>query len=221
MPQTPPLASSAAVQPGLARHNLPKDQALPDFMKREMHTGMAGSMQFQVPGHLLECEWQERSLLPNILLTNRLFSYHSMGRSSFHFLVTLMCVLSIAFQAVAGGLLVQCNEADGSSHLEWGGCGRDENGRCAKPCGPQSPDDSESQTQQNPCEDKPVTTDVVSSTVRSATSSITVDLPLPVFAVVAFPNTPLPLNIPVQRIEVRATAPPPSIASIRTIVMLV
>jgi hypothetical protein len=58
------------------------------------------------------------------------------------------------------------------------------------------------------------------ATVRSAHSSVTFDLPLPTFAIITFSIDPLPLNELVRWIEVRAAAPPPEMASIRTIVML-
>jgi hypothetical protein len=143
-----------------------------------------------------------------------------MSRHFLHRLIAVICVLTIGFHAVAGGLLVECRESGGTSHLEFGGCGRDESGRYVKPCGPQQTDAPESGTP-NPCEDKPLKTDVGTATVRSAPSSITFDMPLPTFAVVTFPIDPLPLNVLVRWIDVRAAAPPPAMASIRTIVMLV
>lgn len=143
-----------------------------------------------------------------------------MTRQFLNRLIAVICVLTTGFHAVASGFMVECRESNGTSHLEWGGCGRDETGRCAKPCGPQQPDDPESGTP-NPCEDKPVKTDVGTATVRSAHSSVTVDLPLPTFAVIAFPIDPLPLNMLLRWIEVRAAAPPPEMACIRTIVMMV
>ncbi len=145
---------------------------------------------------------------------------YRMSRHFLHRLIAVICVLTTGFHAAAGSLFVNCEEPDGTSHLEWGGCARDETGRCAKPCGPQQPDDPESGTP-NPCEDKPVKTDVETATVRSAHSSVTVDLPLPTVAVIAFPIDPLPLNMLLRWIEVRAAAPPPEMACIRTIVMLV
>ncbi len=143
-----------------------------------------------------------------------------MRRHFLHRLIAFICVLTTGFHAVAGGLVVQCQESNGTSHLEWGDCDRDDAGRCIKPCGPQPPDDPESGTS-NPCEDKPVKTDAGTATVRSAPSSITFDLPLPSFALLTFPIDPLPLNVLVRWIDVRAAAPPPAMASIRTIVMLV
>ncbi len=143
-----------------------------------------------------------------------------MHRRFLHRLIAVICVLTIGFHAVAGGLMVECRESNGVSHLEWGGCGRDVSGRCIKPCGSQQSSDPESGTP-DPCEDKPVKTDVGAATVRSAPSSITFDLPLPTFAVITFPIDPLPLNMLVRWIDVRAAAPPPAMASIRTIVMLV
>lgn len=143
-----------------------------------------------------------------------------MQRLFLHRLIAVICVLTTGFHSVAGGLMVECRESNGVSHLEWGGCDRDESGRCVKPCGPQQSSDPESGTP-NPCEDKPVKTDVGTATLRSAPSSITFDLPLPTFAVITFPIDPLPLNMLVRWIEVRAAAPPPAMASIRTIVMLV
>lgn len=143
-----------------------------------------------------------------------------MTRHFLNRLIAVICVLTTGFHAVAGGFVVQCKEANGTSHLEWGGCGRDETGRCVKPCGPQQPDDPESGTP-SPCEDKPVKTDVGTATLRSTHSSVTFDLPLPTFAVITFPIDPLPLNMLLQWIDVRAAAPPPAMASIRTIVMLV
>lgn len=144
----------------------------------------------------------------------------NMSRLFLHRLIAVLCVLTTGFHAAAGGLMVECRESNGTSHLEWGGCDRDEAGRCAKPCTPQQPDDPESGTP-NPCEDKPVKTDAGTATVRSAPSSITFDLPLPSFALLTFPIDPLPRNMLVRWIDVRAAAPPPAIASIRTIVMLV
>lgn len=143
-----------------------------------------------------------------------------MRRQFLHRLIAVICVLACGFHAVAGGFMVECRESNGTSHLEWGGCGRDETGRCVKPCGPQQSDEPESGTP-NPCEDKPVKSDVVTATVRSATSSITFNLPLPTFSIISFPIDPLPLNMPVRWIEVRAATPPPAMASIRTIVLLV
>lgn len=143
-----------------------------------------------------------------------------MSRNLLHRLIAVICVLTTGFHAVAGGLLVECRESNGTSHLEFGGCGQDESGQCAKACGPQQPDDPESGTPSQ-CEDKPVNTGVGTATVRSAHSSVTFDLPLPTFAVITFPIVPLPLNVLVRWIEVRAAAPPPEMASIRTIVMLV
>ena len=143
-----------------------------------------------------------------------------MRRHFLHRLIAVICVLTTGLHAVAGGLVVQCQESDGTSHLEWGGCGRDDAGRCIKPCGPQPPEDPESGTS-NPCEDRPVKTDVDTATVRSAASSVTFELPLPTFAVITFPIDPLPPNILVRWMEFRAAAPPPAMASIRTIVMLV
>lgn len=143
-----------------------------------------------------------------------------MNRHFLHRLIAVICVLATGFHAVAGGLMVECRESSGTSHLEFGGCGRDESGRCVKPCGPQQPSDPESGTP-NPCEDRPVKTDVGTATVRSAPSSITFDLPLPTFAVITFPIDPLPLNVLLRWVEVRAAAPPPAMACIRTIVMLV
>ena len=116
--------------------------------------------------------------------------------------------------------MVECREPNGTSHLEWGGCDRDETGRCVAPCGPQLPDDPASGSP-SPCEDKPVKTDVGTATVRSAHSAVTFDLPLPTFAVITFPIDPLPLNVLMRWIDVRAAAPPPAMASIRTIVLLV
>lgn len=143
-----------------------------------------------------------------------------MRRHLLHRLIAVICVLTTGFHAVAGGVLVQCEEANGTSHLEWGGCGKDEAGRCVKPCGPQQSADPESGPQ-DPCQDKPVKTDVGTTTPRSAPSSITVDLPLPTFAVLPFPIHPQPLNVLMRWIDVRAAAPPPAMASIRTIVLLV
>lgn len=137
-----------------------------------------------------------------------------------HRLIAVICVLTTSFYGVGGGLLVECKESNGTSHLEFVGCGRDEAGQCVKPCGPQQSNDSESDTQ-NPCEDKPVKKDVGTSTVKSAPSSIVYDLPLVTLANVVFPNDALPLNVPARWIDVRAAAPPPEMASIRTIVMLV
>lgn len=137
-----------------------------------------------------------------------------------HRLSAVICLLTTVFHAVAGGLMVECRESNGTSHLEWGGCDRDESGRCVTPCGPQQLNDPESGTP-NTCEDRPVKAEVLTTTVRSAPSSITFDLPLPTFAVITFPIDPLPLNMLVLWIEVRAAAPPPAMASIRTIVMLV
>lgn len=147
---------------------------------------------------------------------------NGMNRHLLHRLIAVICVLTTGFNTVAGGLMVECRESDGTSHMEWGGCDRDETGRCAKPCGPQQPNDPESGTPnpcQDPCEDRPVKTDVGTATVRSAHSSVTVDLPT--FEVILFPVDPMLLNVPVRWIEVRAAAPPPEMACIRTIVMLV
>jgi len=51
--------------------------------------------------------------------------------------------------------------------------------------------------------------------------SIAFDLPLPTFAIIVFPVDSPALIMLLRRIEVRAAAPPPAMASIRTIVMLV
>ena len=142
-----------------------------------------------------------------------------MTRPFLHRLIAVLCLLTTSFHAVAGGFAVQCRESDGTTHLEWGGCGIGEAGRCGKPCGPLQPSESESQNS-SPCEDTPVKVDVGTATSRSACSPITVDLPLPVFAIIAFPIEPLSLNMLMRRVEVRAAAPPPAMASIRTIVML-
>lgn len=143
-----------------------------------------------------------------------------MTRQFVHRLIAVICMLTTGFHAVAGGLAVQCREPDGSTHLEWGGCAPDETGRCGNPCGPQQPDDPESENP-SPCEDTPVKMDTGMATARSTSSPITVDFPVPVFAIIAFPIEPLPLNMLMRRVEVRAAAPPPAMASIRTIVMLV
>ncbi|MBX3381503.1 MAG: hypothetical protein KF805_15515 [Phycisphaeraceae bacterium] len=143
-----------------------------------------------------------------------------MCRELFHRLIAVICLLTTGFHALAGGLVVECRESNGVSHLEWGGCGRDESDRCVRPCGPQRSDDFESGTP-SPCEDKPVKSNVVTATVRSAPSSITVDLPLPIFAVIAFLFDRPPLNMLVRWIDVRAAAPPPALMFLRTIVMLV
>ncbi len=143
-----------------------------------------------------------------------------MSRNLLHRLIAVICVLTTGFHAVASGFLVECRESNGTSHLEFGGCDQDESGRCAQACGPQQPDDPESGIP-SPCEDKPVKAGVGTATIRSVHSSVTVDLPLPTFAVVTSPIDPLPPNVLVRWIEVRAAAPPPEMASIRTIVMLV
>ena len=151
------------------------------------------------------------------------FAYHppdSMKRLSLHRLIALICLLTTGFNAAAGGILMQCRESDGASHLEWGGCERDAAGRCVTPCGPRQPGDPES-SDPHPCEDRPVSTDVGTATVRSAHSSITVDLPILTFAIITFPIDPLPLNMLERRVTLWAAAPPPAMASIRTIVMLV
>lgn len=143
-----------------------------------------------------------------------------MRRHFFHRLIAVICVLTTGFHALGGTLVVECRGSNGTSHLEFGGCGRDESGRCLTPCGPRQTNDSESRTP-NPCEDKPVETDVKTATIRSAATSISFHLPLPILVVITFPVDLLPLDRLVRWIEVRAAAPPPELASIRTIVMLV
>jgi len=140
-----------------------------------------------------------------------------MTRQFLHRLIAVICMLTTGFHAVAGGL-VQCRDSDGTTHLEWGGCAPDEPSQCANPCG--QPNDPESENP-SPCEDTPVKMDTGLATARSTSSPITVDFPVPVFAVVAFPIEPPQLNMLMPRVEVRAAAPPPAMAFIRTIVMLV
>lgn len=133
-------------------------------------------------------------------------------------LVTVLCLVAFGVQAMAGGLLVECREASGTSHLEWGGCGKDDTGRCFAPCEPQESSDDSSAPR--PCEDTPIQSHVGAAVARSSSDSITFELPLPVFTIESFAFTSLPLIIKTRRIEVRA-APPPSVACLRTIVILI
>jgi len=145
---------------------------------------------------------------------------NSMNRHLLHRVIAVICMLATGFQTVAGGLLVHCKEANGTSHLEWGGCGRDEMGRCAKPCSPEHSDDPESSTT-NPCQDEPVKSSLGASPVRAAAWTITAELPQPELAAVFFPADRPSQGLSVRCAGTRATAAPPDIACIRSIVMLV
>lgn len=129
-------------------------------------------------------------------------------------------MLITGFQAVAGGLLVECRESNGTSHLEFGGCGKDEAGRCAKPSGPLQPGEPEP-GDPDPCEDRPVKSDMGLTTPTAAPSPTAFGLPLSTFAIITFSTGPPPQIVLARWRELRAAAPPPAIASIRTIVMLV
>lgn len=143
-----------------------------------------------------------------------------MNGRPFHRLIAIIFAMATAFNAVFGGGLVHCDDANGKSHLEWGGCDQEPAGLCTKSCGPVHPDDSHSSTPA-PCDDKPVQAEVGTVSARSASSSITLDLPPPTLAVISFPTEPLSLDVSGLWIDVRAAAPPPAIVSIKTIVMLV
>lgn len=143
-----------------------------------------------------------------------------MKRPFFHRVIAVICLIVTGFHAAVGALVVQCEEANGTSHLEWGGCGKDETGRCVKPCSGEEPADRESDPA-NSCHDKPVKPDVGAARAGAAASVIAIDLPLPVFAILALSVDPLPANVLVRRVDARALAPPPEMACIRSIVMLV
>jgi hypothetical protein len=134
--------------------------------------------------------------------------------------MAVICLLTTGFHALAGGFVVECKDSDGTSHLEWGGCGGDEPSHCMKPCGPGQPVNPESEPSE-PCDDTPIKSDECTATRRSGYSFTTIDLVLPTFAVSSCSIDLPPLKVLVRRIEFRAAAPPPAIACIRTIVMLV
>lgn len=143
-----------------------------------------------------------------------------MNRPLFHRLVALLCVLVTGFSGVARGYLVECRGPDGVRHLEWGGCSDDSAACCVSPCVAGQTDDAGSPGPA-PCEDRPVNGEVGTATTRAVVAELALDMPLPGSGVLTILTDATPRHVLVARPVVRLAAPPPAMALIRTIVLLV
>ncbi|MEK6703575.1 MAG: hypothetical protein AABZ53_15040 [Planctomycetota bacterium] len=134
-------------------------------------------------------------------------------------LIAILCLLSFGMKVMAGAHLVHCTDGSGVSHLEWGGCERDAVGRCEGSCesaGHEGEDDATPE----PCKDTLVRNEL-GAAARSASLLTLVGLPPWEWVILPGSSEPPALGMLMREVERRAAAPPPALASIRSIVMLV
>lgn len=128
-------------------------------------------------------------------------------------------MVAFGLQVLLGAHFIRCADATGSIHLEWGGCAPGTEGHCSRSCDDNAPGDDRHPPV--PCDDTPVFKGVTVATSRSFTLTPAADAPMPVWAVPSETLQQPGFAFAPLRVERRSAAPPPAMASIRTIVLVV
>ena len=136
--------------------------------------------------------------------------------------VAIICLIAVGLNtAVFSRGFVRCTDVDGSTRMEWG-CTKDDRGHCQAVCSDSKESgESTNHSQSEPCEDTPATSTVVATdrTVISKSFSLPSQMPVTSQQIV-YAVTPALSTLPFLR-DPTIAASPPSLLTIRTVVMLV
>lgn len=145
-----------------------------------------------------------------------------MRASTLQQIVAIVCLVAVGINAaVFARGFVHCADLDGSTRLEWG-CAKDDQGHCQLACdGSEEANESSDHTQSKPCDDTPANNTVVTTDRTINSKSFTLPPLMPV-AVVQIAHVTVPETV----VNLRQHGPtiaasPPSLLTIRTVVILV